>query len=228
VRGISGESEANPGVFAYNLVLEAGHEWMVPGDHAFIHHNIFAGGDNDTAGIMQYYENHDRIENNTFDGMLGPMDHAAIIWEHGQTTLNSNAFVNWPTWTLSTIASLGGTISSDYNGFFNPQTENYITNAPTGSAPPGAHDLNSGASTNPLFAGPLPTTSPFDMDKVAVWKRTLKVSEILAAYRARYTPTQGSPYVDAGDPGPFGAGNDIGAIGAGTGNAADLFGDFGG
>jgi len=102
VRGISGESEANPGIFAYNLVLEAGHEWMVPGDHAFIHHNIFVGGENDVAGIMQYYENNDRIENNTFDGMLDPLDRAAIIWEKGHTTLDSNAFLNWPTWTVST------------------------------------------------------------------------------------------------------------------------------
>jgi hypothetical protein len=219
VRGISGDSDANPGIFAYNLLLEAGHEWMVPGDHAYIHHNVFVGGENDNAGIIQYYDNADRIENNTFDGMLDPLAHAAIIWQRGQTTLDSNAFLNWPTWTVGTVESLGGTIAADYNGFFNPQTGNYV------STPPGAHDLGGGASTDPKFAGPLPTKSPFDMDKVAVWKRALKVSEILAAYRARYTPTQGSPYIDAGDP-AGGAGNDIGAVGAGAVGAGDLFGSF--
>jgi len=37
-------------------------------------------------------------------------------------------------------------------------------------------------------------------------------------------PKVGSPVIDQGDPTPFGAGNDIGAIGNGTANAADLFG----
>jgi hypothetical protein len=212
VRGIGGE-------FAYNLVLEAGHQWIVPGNDAFIHHNLFVGGENDNAGIIQYYDFTDRIENNTFDGMLDPFAHAAIIWEEGSTTLDSNAFLNWPTWTVSTVESLGGTIEADYNGFFNPQTENYV------STPAGVHDLNGGASTDPKFAGPLPTGSPFDMSKVAVWERELKVSEILAAYRALYTPIPGSPYIDAGNP-AGGVGNDIGAIGAGTVNPADRFGSF--
>jgi len=41
----------------------------------------------------------------------------------------------------------------------------------------------------------------------------------------RYTPLAGSPLIDVGDP-AGGAGNDIGAIGAGTPNAADGFGIF--
>ena len=108
---------------------------------------------------------------------------------------------------------------ADYNGFFNPQTTNYVNTAG------GAHDLNAGASTNPLFAGPLPTGSDYEIDKAAVWNRALLVSQILGAYRARYTPSQGSPYIDAGNP-TGGGGNDIGAIGAGTVNAADRFGSF--
>ena len=70
----------------------------------------------------------------------------------------------------------------------------------------------------------MPTTN-FDMDKVAVWNRTLPVSQILSTYRARYTPTVGSPYIDAGDP-AGGAGNDVGAVGAGTPNSLDKFGSF--
>ena len=55
-------------------------------------------------------------------------------------------------------------------------------------------------------------------------KRTLTARQLLAQYRDRYTPATGSPAIDAGDPGPWGAGNDIGAIGAGVDNGADRFG----
>jgi hypothetical protein len=65
------------------------------------------------------------------------------------------------------------------------------------------------------------------MDEVAVWTRQLPVSQILATYRTRYTPSAGSPYIDAGDQVGGGAGNDIGAIGAGAANAFDKFAAFG-
>jgi len=51
------------------------------------------------------------------------------------------------------------------------------------------------------------------------------VKEILARYRMRYTPKAGSPLIDKGDP-AGGAGNDIGAVGAGATNAADKLGVF--
>ena len=50
-----------------------------------------------------------------------------------------------------------------------------------------------------------------------------RVSSVLALYRTHYTPQAGSPLIDAGDP-AGGAGNDIGAVGAGTSNANDKFG----
>ena len=62
------------------------------------------------------------------------------------------------------------------------------------------------------------------VDERAVWLRTVKVHDILVAYRVRYTPKTGSPAIDAGDPGTNGTGNDIGAIGAGVVNASDRFG----
>jgi hypothetical protein len=212
VRGIAGE-------LRYNLILEAGHEWIVPGNNAYIHHNIFVGGDNDRGGITGYYDVTARIESNTFDGLSGNQMRAGIMWQMGSTTLKSNAFTRIPTGAVGAIERTGGTITADYNGFFNAETTNYTD----GSTP--AHDLHGGAQTNPNFAGPLPA-KPFDLDEVKVWQRTLLVSAILNTYRARYTPTTGSAYIDAGDP-AGGAGNDIGAIGAGTANAADLFGDFG-
>jgi len=212
VRGIAGE-------FAYNLVVEAGHQWMVPDDGAYIHHNVFVGGDNDTGGITGYYDISARIENNTFDGLLGEMALTALNWQAGSTTLRSNAFVGFPESAAAVVDRSGGTIDAGYNGFFNPQTADYAGGVTA------VNDLNGGSSTDPRFAGPLPTT-PFEGDRAAVWKRELRVSEVLADYRARYTPTAGSPYIDAGDP-AGGPGNDIGAIGAGVANAADRFGSFG-
>ncbi len=211
VRGIGDE-------FAYNLVVEAGHQWMVPDNGANIHHNVFVGGDNDVGGITGYYNISARIENNTFDGLLGGLVNSAITWQMGHTTLKSNAFVGFPTWATAVVDIQGGTIDPGFNGFFNPQATNY-----TGGLAP-ASDLGGGAPTNPKFAGPLPTET-FEGNKVAVWKRDLLVSEILSAYRARYTPAQGSPYIDSGDP-AAGAGNDVGAIGAGTLNPFDRFGSF--
>jgi hypothetical protein len=210
VRGIAGE-------FAYNLVLEAGHQWMVPDDGAYVHHNVFVGGDNDQGGITGYYPISARIEDNTFDGQLGSMTQSALRWEMGQATLRSNAFIDFPTRTAAVVDREGGTIDAAYNGFFNPQQTDYIGVTAT-------NDLNGGASTDPRFAGPLPRT-PFEMDKAAVWKRQLTVGAILAAYRAFYTPTQGSPYIDAGDP-AGGPGNDIGAVGAGAVSPLDRFGSF--
>lgn len=230
VRGIGGE-------FAYNLVLEGGHQWMVPDDNAYIHHNIFVGGDNDVGGITEYYPISARIENNTFDGQLGELTKSAITWQMGQTTLKSNAFIDFPhsaagvvdRWVGTTPDGIyDGTVQAGYNGFFNPQTTDYSVFDPASTVDTGEgsplSDLNGGAQTDPKFAGPLPTV-PFDMDKVAVWQRGLSVSAILSAYRARYTPTQGSPYIDAGDP-TFGASNDIGAVGAGAVNGLDKFGSF--
>jgi hypothetical protein len=221
-RGLEGE-------FAYNLVLEAGHEWLVPGDGAglnghpvaYVHNNVFAGGDNDRGGITGYYPGITRVENNTFDAQEGPLAFAGVLWEAdaGDLTLDSNAFVRFPTWTAAIVDRVGGNITSQYNGFFNPQTTNYLGTVTA------SHDLAGGASTDPRFAGPLPS-APFEMDKAAVWNRTLKVSEILSAYRAFYTPTQGSPYIDAGDPSAC-ACNDIGAVGAGAvANPLDRFGSF--
>jgi hypothetical protein len=211
VRGLGGE-------FAYNLVVEAGHQWMVPADGAHVHHNLFVGGDNDVGGITGYYDISARIENNTFDGLLGGLVHSAINWQNGETTLRSNAFVGFPTWSTAVVDRQGGTVDAGFNGFFNPEPNNY-----TGGLAP-TTDLGGGAQTNPRFAGPLPTET-FHGDKVAVWNRGLRVSQILAGYRARYTPTLGSAYIDSGDP-AGGTGNDVGAIGAGAVNPLDRFGSF--
>ena len=74
IRGIADE-------FRYNLVLEGGHEWLVPANDAYIHHNIFIGGDLDRGGITGHYDVSARIENNTFDALRGRLVRSAIDWK---------------------------------------------------------------------------------------------------------------------------------------------------
>src|SRR5207245_1339556 len=63
VRGVSCE-------FRYNLVLDAGHQWLwADSTDGSIHHNVFAGGESDVGGIYALYNPQNvRIFNNTFDG----------------------------------------------------------------------------------------------------------------------------------------------------------------
>ena len=77
------------------------------------------------------------------------------------------------------------------------------------------------AQMDPKFTGPLPRLFPFSDDDLVTGTAT--VCQVLAYYRKTYMPGAGSPLIDAGDP-HEGAGNDIGAIGAGANNALDLFG----
>ncbi len=213
-------------VLRYNLILKAGHQWLVPDSGALIHHNIFIGGDNDTGGITGYYDiSNVRIENNTFDLQNGDLVHAAINWQLGSTTLRSNAFINTPSGAEGIVDKSGGTIDADYNGFFNQETKNYVDSSGSSvvTLPNAPHDVS---GQNPKFAGPLPTV-PFDQDEPSVWKRQLPVSQILLTYRNRYKPMTGSPFIDTGDQVGGGAGNDIGAVGAGTPNDFDKFGTFG-
>ncbi len=193
--------------FRYNLVLDAGHEWLWPEPNGSIHHNIFYGGDNDVGGIF-VRESYTGIKffNNTLDGGQGWM--YAVELQAGAMALTSNAFVNVPKGT--TVHAAGATLTADYNFFDNTQANYSDSRHP-------AHDVGGQAMLT------MPPTKSFDLDESTVWRRGTTVSSMLALYRTRYTPKAGSPLIDAGDP-AGGAGNDIGAVGAGTPNAADKFG----
>ena len=195
-------------------MLDAGHQWLwadSPG--GYIHHNIFVGGEADIAGIYVLYSpTNVRINNNTIDGQ-GSAGVMALMGG-GSVTFSSNLLMNGP----ATVVSIeGGTFNADYNLFFNTSTANYS------DARKPAHDVANGAKTNPQLASP--PTAIFDLDKVGVWSRTITVRDILTLYRMRYSPKVGSPAIDVGDP-AGGAGNDVGAVGAGETNAADKFGLF--
>lgn len=123
---------------------------------------------------------------------------------------------------------------ADYNLFYNPGVKsprNYLL-AVAGKverqdAGFGKHDIPVGgardAQADPKFKGPL-KQFPFNNEDIRARKVT--VSQILAAYRQAYTPAEGSPLLGAGDPAD-GAGNFIGAIGAGKNPPHDGFGRFG-
>jgi hypothetical protein len=201
VRGVGGQ-------FRYNLVLDAGHQWLwADTSGGNIHHNVFVGGDADIGGLYVLYEpTNVSITNNTIDGLskLG----LAVKMSSGTVTMTSNLFYRVPTPGISVE---GGTLNADYNLFFGS-----TTSYSDGRSPP-AHDL----AKDPLLSDP--PNAVFDLDESAIWQRRLSVREVLARYRARYLPATGSPVIDAGDP-AGGTGNDIGAVGNGAVNANDKFG----
>ena len=204
IRGMAGE-------FRYNLVLMGGEDWMWLDTGANVHHNLFVGGDNNRSGLYNTYNNTGiLIQNNTLDGMNGMNGGVNAILVTGSETVTSNIFMNLP----YTSVTVNGTLTSDYNLFWNSKSPPYSD----GRTP--AHDL----SADPQLSSP--AAHAYEFDEKAVWLRTQSPRDILSAYRAKYLPKVGSPVIDKGDPTPFGAGNDIGAIGNGTANAADLFGKF--
>jgi hypothetical protein len=201
VRGVGGQ-------FRYNLVLEAGHQWLwADTANANIHHNVFVGGEADVGGIYALYSPTGvTVANNTIDGLakIG----LAVTLSSGNIAMSSNLFYRVPSPAISID---GARLVADYNLFFGP-TVSYSD----GRATP-AHDV----SADPLLSEP--PTSIFDIDEAGIWQRRTSVRDVLARYRARYLPKAGSPAIDTGDP-AGGAGNDIGAVGSGAANANDKFG----
>src|SRR6185436_16328089 len=88
-----------------------------------------------------------------------------------------------------------------------------------------ANDVPRGGKVNeqadPKFKGPIPDEFPFTDDDIKSGK--ISVAEILAFYRAAYSPADGSPLIGAGDPAD-GKGSFIGAVGAGNDPPNDQFG----
>jgi hypothetical protein len=123
---------------------------------------------------------------------------------------------------------------ADYNLFYNPDAgtrRNYalaaaklVLRKDAGFA---LHDANAGGpideQVEPRLTGSSSDCFPFSDDEIKAGRVT--VSQMLADWRAAYTPRANSPLVGAGDPAD-GQDNPIGAIGDGT-QAADRFGTFG-
>ena len=204
--------------FRYNLILGAGHQWMwITGDNAFVHHNIFAGGDADVTGIWLIYDPQNvRFYNNTIDGYhqnSGP--HVLNIGGSATADVQSCAFLNLRSPVTVSIEGLSTNLTNaGHNSFYNPQaSRNYSDNSHPASDVGGLNE-----QVNPNLANP---TTNIGIDDVALWQRTTNTRQVLEMYRARYTPLPGSPLIDTGH---GGNGNDIGAVGTGAANPDDQFG----
>jgi hypothetical protein len=209
-RGVGGEVR-------YNLFLQGGEDWVwMDSPNGYLHHNVFVGGDLNRSGVYAIYGNSGiQVLNNTFDGMNSSQEINAVLLSSGAETLSSNIFLNLPETPVDVTpeGTKTVTMTADHNLFWNSGSPSY-----SDSRTP-AHD----AHADPLLASP--AGFAYEFDERAVWQRALSTHDVLAAYRARYTPGSSSPALGNGDPSLFGAGNAIGAIGA-TGAAAtsDLFG----
>ena len=245
VRGMGGE-------LRYNLIDASGNTDQVleaPMSNANIHHNIFSFTVSQTfyspsAGLSLLY-NVDNVQfhHNDMDGggTFMQFSGSPVLVTSGSFigSLRNNVFYNF---ALPGGPPLSGDISestnpplarlryADYNDFYNPAAStqvNYglgVVGLSPGSAGYGMHDLGGfNGHVNPKFTQP--TVLPFPFRPEDIWSRTKKVSDVLATYRAMYTPASGSPLIGAGDP-QDGAGGNIGAIG--NGEPADQFGRFGG
>jgi hypothetical protein len=242
IRDSSWPLQSFGGEFRYNLLINSGHNFIRSSrSQARFHHNVFAhaqapNSQYDGAVFLYGSEQGVVFDNNTIDagGGTAAYDAPAIVLASSGVSLASlrnNAFTqfsdvrNWSRRALVAGAKSESGVGAariakaDYNAWYSPLaagTDHYAPGIVAGA--PGQHDREG----DPMFAGEVPQ-APYRIDEGAVWLRTFGVSKVLGYYRALYTPRAGSHLVDAGDPAD-GAGNDIGAVGAGAANPADQFG----
>ena len=187
------------------------------------------------------------VFSNTFDGggtmmrMKGPL----LMVGPGAdvSTFRNNIVFNFPFEQADGRAALRGAASealdpapsrlgyADYNLFSNPDApgvRNYALAVPnrTVRVDPG-FGLNDARPSGPVneqvdpeLAGS--TEGCFPWSDEAIKDGTVTVTQMLAAYRAVYTPNTGSPALNTGDPAD-GANTSIGAVGDGT-QESDRFG----
>jgi hypothetical protein len=226
------------GELRYNLLINSGHNFVRSlQSNAKVHHNVFAHQQAPESGydgaVMLYGSEQNVVfDNNTIDAggpatrfdapalSIGPNARVASVRNNLFTSFSNLAWSNH-----SLVAGSDGETSAnarvataDYNGFFSPSSDanRYMPGIVSGNA--GAHDV----MADPKLAGDVPQV-PARIPEGQLWSRTYGVSKLLRYYRSLYQPADGSPLIDAGDPAD-GAGNDIGAVGAGAANAADKFG----
>jgi hypothetical protein len=239
IRDASWPLQAFGGEFRYNLMINSGHDFIRSSQkNAKYHHNLFVHAQAPNSGFdgaVLFYggESGVVIDNNTFDvgGDVAEYDAPAIVLSAANvslTSLRSNIFtrfkntIGWNTRALVAGDEGEGSIgtarvmAADNNAWHNPmatQTMNYLPGIVSGGSP---NDVTG----DPMFSGAVPEI-PYKIAEGAIWTRKYGISGVLAYYRELYTPATGSPLIDKGH---GGAGNDIGAIGAGTTHADDKFG----
>lgn len=237
IRDSSWPLQSFGGEFRYNLMINSGHTFARGSQsQAKYHHNLFVhtqAPNSQYDGAIYVYNSEKNLvfDNNTVDvgGAVADYNAPALVLGSANVSFASvrnNVFTQFsPSRAIVAGAAGESSVSSariakaDYNAWFNPLatgTPHYAPGIVSGT--PGAHDVNG----DMMFTGDVPQV-PYQLDEGAVWLRRSGVSQVLAYYRGLYAPRAGSPLIDAGDPAD-GAGNDIGAVGAGTANPADKFG----
>ena len=130
-------------------------------------------------------------------------------------SVRNNVFTGFAYQSQTDLVASGAVAAADHNLFYNPDTSKLT---PYGSSGLGQNDI----AADPKFSQP--RMIPFPIGDGDIWRRRFTVSQLLALYRAVYTPGNGSPLIDAAS---TGNGADIGAVGAGNADPADQFGHFG-
>jgi hypothetical protein len=233
-RSASWMIQSMDGDFRYNLLVDNINEAFVryTAANTKIHHNILIN-----VGFQRpYYPSNGflylgdgtAVYNNTIDvggSRLGWFNNPVIRPPASQGNVRNNVFTGLAYQSPNDVI-ISGLAYGDYNCFYNPDTTQLTRYGDSGL---GAHDCGGGAgSADPKFAHE--RTVPFPFGDGDIWARRITVSQILSFYRGMYTPTNGSPLIDQGDPADDTGGTrntDIGAVGAGSPHPDDRFGTFG-
>lgn len=233
-RGSSWMIQGMDGEFRYNLLVDNINEafFRYTAANTRIHHNVLVN-----VGYQRpYYPSNGflflgdgtQIYNNTIDAggrQLGWVDNPVIRPPASGGSVRNNVITGLA-YDGASVAITGGLAYGDYNCFHNPDAARLVRYEDGGK---GAHDCGGGAgAADPRFAQA--RVVPFPFSDGDIWARRVTVSQILAFYRALYTPLAGSPVIDHGDPADDTGGarnTDIGAIGAGNAHPDDRFGSLG-
>ena len=232
------------GEFRNNVICDINdHNFLRNGSTGRIHHNIFFAGKPDhppgsqSACIYVVYapkngETGVEIFNNVFDanGVLNVpgvevnpngfvksvRNNAFVRFNHQEKYIRHTQAMYSAQWEEAPVTPPPNRLGYvDHNLYYSPaaKTHRLYALGVAGKAEKdegfGKHDL---VEVDPKFKGPLPSVFPFDDADIKAGKVT--VAQILARFREIYTPAEGSPLIDAGDPAD-GAGTDIGAVSAG-------------
>lgn len=208
--------------FRYNLLVDNINEAFFRdfGAGTNVHHNVLAN-----TGFQRLYlpsggvlQASGAFYNNTVDvggARLGWFSNAFMPSSGTDhlASVKNNVFTGFAYQSQTDLIEAGATSSADHNCFFNPDTNKLRPYGDT-SKGFGAGDV----AADPKFAQA--RVLPFPIGDGDVWRRKFTVSQMLALYRAIYTPGSGSPLIGAGD-----TGGNIGAVG--SGGPEDQFGRFG-
>ena len=211
-----------PGEFRYNLLVDNINEAFLRSfdSGVKIHHNILAN-----SGFQRLYlpsggvlQGSGSFDSNTVDvggQKLGWVSNSFFASGQSLASVRNNVFTGFAYQSQTDLVASGAVAAADHNLFYNPDTTKLT---PYGSTGLGQNDI----AADPKFSQP--RMIPFPIGDGDIWRRRFTVSQLLALYRAVYTPANGSPLIDAAS---TGNGADIGAVGAGNADPADQFGHFG-